>query len=116
MRGLLIRNNDTVRENGRLVVIEGAEYYKQRILIALKTNFQENVYARNIGINWIQIFSEKVSQDRILSEVRKVILKDPETVAVTNLEIIEFNRDNRKLSVKIQIRSIYGNLSLLEDL
>lgn len=116
MRGLLIRNNDTVRENGRLVVIEGIEYYKQRILIAIKTNFQENVYARNVGINWVQIFSEKVSQDRILSELRKVILKDPETVAVTSLEIIEFNRDNRKLSVKFQVLSIHGNLNFLEDL
>lgn len=116
MRGLLIRNNDTVRENGRLVVIEGIDYYKQRILIAIKTNYQENVYARNVGINWVQIFSEKVSQDRILSELRKVILKDPETVAVTSLEIVEFNRDNRKLSVKSQVLSIYGNLNLLEDL
>lgn len=116
MRGLLIRNNDTVRENGRLVVIEGIDYYKQRILIAIKTNFQENVYARNVGINWVQIFSEKVSQDRILSELRKVILKDPETVAVTSLEIVEFNRDNRKLAVKFQIISIFGNLTLLEDL
>jgi hypothetical protein len=116
MKGLLIRNNDTVRKNGRLIVIEGIEYYKQRILIALRTSFQENVYARNIGINWTQIFSEKVSQDRILSEIRKVILKDPETVAVISLEIIEFNRDNRKLSVKFQVRSIFGNLSLLEDL
>ncbi|TGL06505.1 DUF2634 domain-containing protein [Leptospira bouyouniensis] len=116
MRGLLIRNNDTVRENGRLVVIDGIDYYKQRILIAIKTNFQENVYARNVGINWVQIFSEKVSQDRILSELRKVILKDSETVAVTSLEIVEFNRDNRKLSVKFKLISIYGNLTLIEDL
>lgn len=116
MRGLLIRNNDTVRENGRLVVIDGIEYYKQRIQIAIKTNFQENVYAKNTGINWIQIFSEKVSQDRILSELRKVILKDTETIAVTSLEIIEFNRDNRKLTVKFQVLSIFGNVNFLEDL
>lgn len=115
MRGLLIHNNDTVRKNGRLVVIEGIDYYKQRIRIAIKTNFQENVYAKNLGINWIQIFSEKVSQERILSELRKVILKDPETVAVTSLEIIEFNRDNRKLSVKFKIMSIYGSLNFSED-
>ncbi len=116
MKGLLIQNNDTVRRNGRLVTIEGKDYYKQRISIAIKSHYRENIYAPEKGINWTQIFSDKVSNERILSEIRKVILKDPETLAVLSLEIFEFNRDNRYLSIKFQVKSIYGDVTFSEDL
>jgi hypothetical protein len=45
MRGLKIENNDLVRDtNGRLVEIEGREYYLQKVQIKIKTVLGEITY------------------------------------------------------------------------
>ncbi|NCN11271.1 MAG: DUF2634 domain-containing protein [Leptospira sp.] len=115
MQGLKIENNDLVRDtNGRLVEIEGREYYIQRVKIKIKTILGEIPYDTSLGIDWFLIFETKVGADRILREINRVLLQDPETSSIENLELIEIDRSERKVKIQMVLISTYGKIPLSE--
>ncbi|EKR62452.1 hypothetical protein LEP1GSC036_1031 [Leptospira weilii str. 2006001853] len=108
MKGLKIENRDIVRAGGKPVVIEGLEYYSQRIRHSIRLSLAESVYEPLNGMDWNTIFSTKISRERILLEVRKVLQKDTETVSVDSIEIIEDSGNDRKLNIRFSALTIYG--------
>jgi hypothetical protein len=115
MRGLKIENNDLVRDtNGRLVEIEGREYYLQKVQIKIKTVLGEIPYDTSLGIDWFTILETKVGAERIAREIERVILQDPETNSIENLEVIEIDRIDRKVKIQMMLLSTYGRIPLTE--
>lgn len=111
MKGLKIENRDIVRVNGKPVVIEGLEYYSQRIKHSIRLSLGESVYEPLNGVDWNTIFSSKISKDRVLFEIQKVLQRDPETVSVENIEIVEELSSNRKLNIRFSAITVYGLVS-----
>ncbi|EQA69794.1 DUF2634 domain-containing protein [Leptospira noguchii] len=108
MKGLMVENNDIVRINGKLVVIEGLEYYSQRIRHSIRLCLGESVYEPLKGVDWNTIFSKKVPKDRVLFEIQKILQRDPETVSVENIEIVEEPSDSRNLNIHFSAITVYG--------
>ncbi|TGK24265.1 DUF2634 domain-containing protein [Leptospira yasudae] len=111
MKGLKIENGDVVREQGRPIVLEGLEYYSQRIKHAILLSLGESAYDTLSGIDWFTIFSSKVSTDRVLFEIRRIILKDPETVSLENIEVVEAEGKSRGIYIRFSANTIYGNVT-----
>ncbi|UOG39373.1 DUF2634 domain-containing protein [Leptospira noguchii] len=108
MKGLKIENRDIVRVNGKPIVIEGLEYYSQRIKHSIRLVLGESVYEPLTGIDWNTIFSNKVPKDRVLLEIRKVLQRDPETVLVENIEIVDELSSNRALNIRFSAITVHG--------
>lgn len=108
MKGLKIENRDIVRVGGKPTVIEGLEYYSQRIKHSIRLTLGESIFEPLTGVDWNTIFSTKIPRERILFEIRKVLLKDAETVSVDNIEIIEDSGNDRKLNIRFSALTIYG--------
>lgn len=111
MKGLKIENRDIVRVDGKPVVIEGLEYYSQRIKHSIRLCLGESFYESLKGVDWNTIFSSKISKDRVLFEIQKVLQRDPETVSVENIEIVDELSSNRKLNIRFYAITVYGLVS-----
>lgn len=116
MKGLLMKDNDLVRKNGRLVEISGRQYYLQRIKNSIRCIFSEIPYDQSLGIDWFGLFQAKTAESRFLREISRVILRDPETQSITELKITELNRANRLLKLSVVINSVYGKIPLTQEI
>ncbi|MDI7190832.1 DUF2634 domain-containing protein [Leptospira santarosai] len=108
MKGLKIENNDIVRASGKPVVIDGLEYYSQRIKHSIRLSLGESVYEPLTGVDWNTIFSSKIPETRVLLEIRKVLQRDPETISVENIEIIDELSSNRTLNIRFSAITVHG--------
>ncbi|EMK22434.1 hypothetical protein [Leptospira kirschneri] len=108
MKGLKIENRDIVRVNGRPVVIEGLEYYSQRIKHSIRLTLGESIFEPLTGVDWNTIFSTKIPKERVLFEIKRVILKDPETISLESLETIENPDNGRTLSIQFSAITEFG--------
>ncbi|EMJ91266.1 hypothetical protein [Leptospira alstonii] len=108
MKGLKIENRDVVRSAGKPIVIEGLEYYSQRIKHAIRLSLGESEYEPLAGIDWQTIFSARVSKERVLTEIKKILQKDPETISIESIELIEEDGINRKLNIQFSAITRYG--------
>ncbi|MBM9501591.1 DUF2634 domain-containing protein [Leptospira sp. 201903071] len=108
MKGLKVENGDVVRMNGKPVVIEGLEYYSQRIKHSIRLSLSESVYEPLAGIDWQTVFSSKIPNERILVEIKKIIQKDPETISVNSIELVENDTNKRTINIRFIATTIYG--------
>ncbi|TGM61691.1 DUF2634 domain-containing protein [Leptospira adleri] len=110
MKGFKIEDGDIVRTNGQSFVLEGLEYYAQRITHAIRLSLGESAYEPLTGLDWFTIFSTKVSKDRAMIEIRKVILRDPETISVERIEVKETNDSSRRLYIQYSANTKFGTV------
>ncbi|TGM00542.1 DUF2634 domain-containing protein [Leptospira barantonii] len=108
MKGIKIENGDVVRFQGKPVVLKGAEYYSQRIKHAIRLSIGESVYEPLVGLDWYTVFSTKIPRERVLVEIRKILIKDPETVSVNRVEIVESNDFDRRIYIQFSANTIFG--------
>ncbi|EMY78975.1 hypothetical protein LEP1GSC060_0784 [Leptospira weilii serovar Ranarum str. ICFT] len=108
MKGLKIENGDVVRRAGKPILIQDLEYYSQRIKHAIRLTLGESEYEPLAGIDWQTIFSERVPKERVLAEIKKILQKDPETISIESIELIETNDPNRKLNIQFSAITKYG--------
>ncbi|EMN00521.1 hypothetical protein LEP1GSC021_2720 [Leptospira noguchii str. 1993005606] len=108
MKGIKIENKDAVFVRGRSVIIQDLEYYSQRIRHSIRLSLGESIYEPLNGVDWGTIFSTKVSRDRILTEIKKTIQKDPETVSVKKVELIENESSSRGVYIQFSAITKYG--------
>ncbi|WP_061242547.1 hypothetical protein [Leptospira interrogans] len=108
MKGLKIENRDIVRVDGKPVVIEGLEYYSQRIKHSIRLTLGESFYEPLTGVDWATIFTTKIPKERVLFEIKRVILKDPETISVESIETIENLDNERSLSIRFSATTVFG--------
>lgn len=110
MKGFKIEGGDMVRTNGQSFVLEGLEYYAQRIKHAIRLSLGESSYEPLTGLDWFTIFSTKVPRNRVMIEIRKVILKDPETISVERIEVKETDDSNRKMYIQYSANTKFGTV------
>lgn len=110
MKGLLIQNGDTVRENGKLVVISGKDYYLQRLKITLTIYLGEIIYFPNFGSDWDRILSE--GNESILKEVKRIVMSFSETKSIEVLEIKEYIKKERKFIVRLIADTTFGKVEV----
>lgn len=108
MKGVKITNKDAVISGGRSAMIQDLEYYSQRIRHSVLLSLGESVHEPLSGVDWATVFSTKVSRDRVLAEIRKTIKKDPETVSVEKVELIETENSNRGKYIQFSAITKYG--------
>ncbi|MCH1912269.1 DUF2634 domain-containing protein [Leptospira noguchii] len=108
MKGIKIENKDAVFVGGRSVIIQDLEYYSQRIRHSIRLSLGESVYEPLNGVNWGIIFSTKVSRDRILTEIKKTIQKDPETVSVEKVELVDRESLGQRVYIQFSAITKYG--------
>ncbi|EJO71416.1 hypothetical protein [Leptospira kirschneri] len=108
MKGIKIENKDMVLAGGRSVIIQDLEYYSQRIRHSIRLFLGESVYEPLSGVDWRTVFSTKVSRDRILTEIKKTIQKDPETVSVEKVELVERESSSRRIYIQFSAITKYG--------
>ncbi|AYV56956.1 DUF2634 domain-containing protein [Leptospira kmetyi] len=111
MKGIKIENGDVVRFRGKPVILENAEYYSQRIKHAIRLSLGESVYEPLVGLDWFTVFSTKIPRERVLVEIRKILIKDPETVSVNNIEIVESNDSERRIHIQFSANTIFGTVT-----
>lgn len=111
MKGIKIENGDVVRFQGKPVVLEDADYYSQRIKHAISLSLGESVYEPLVGLDWYTVFSTKIPRERVLIEISKILIKDPETVSVDNIEIVESNDSKRRIYIQFSANTIYGTVT-----
>lgn len=111
MKGLKIENRDIVRVDGKPIVIEGLEYYSQRIKHSIRLSLGESAYEPLTGMDWQTVFSTKIPKERVLVEIKKIIQKDPETISVENIELIENDNEERKINIQFSAMTRYGNVT-----
>lgn len=111
MKGLLIRNGDTVRENGRLVVISGVDYYIQRLKITLQVWLGEISYFPKFGSDWNSIFAEN-KNETVLKEVRRIVFGLPETRLIEILEVKEYIKSEKKLVIRLVADTTFGKVEV----
>ncbi|RHX86045.1 DUF2634 domain-containing protein [Leptospira stimsonii] len=107
MKGFKIENGDIARKNGRTVVLDDLEYYAQRIKHAIRLSLGECVYEPLTGMDWFTIFSTKISRERVTFEIKKVILKDPETISLDRIEV-KADDLNRRIYIQYSANTKFG--------
>ncbi|ASP42607.1 DUF2634 domain-containing protein [Leptospira interrogans] len=108
MKGIKIENKDAVIVGGRSVIIQDLEYYSQRIRHSIRLSLGESVYERLSGVDWEAIFTSKVSRDRILTEIKKSIQKDPESVSIEKFDLVERESSSRGIYIQFSAITKYG--------
>ncbi|AOP33414.1 hypothetical protein A0128_05880 [Leptospira tipperaryensis] len=110
MKGFKIENGDIVKVKGRSVVLEDLEYYAQRIKHAIRLSLGESVYEPLTGMDWFTIFSTKIPRERVVIEIKKILLKDPETISIEKIEVIETNDSSRKIYIQYSANTKFGTV------
>ena len=107
---ILIDEHSLVFEAGDFVLIDGILEVKQQIVVALNTLLEEWALDVTRGINYAALL-----RDSVLCEyfVKKQILAVSGVNSLENLEI-NFEKNNMTISVKADVNTDYGNVSLNE--
>ena len=111
---------DLVIEDGDLVLIEGIEELRQRVVLKLRTYSREMWLSPFNGIPYlrprpgenIQIIGTVVSLDDVAGIFRDAVLEEPEVETVDTLDL-DYNRITRELSVFIK-GTADGDLFVIE--
>jgi len=113
MIGLKIENNDCVRDaSGNAILIEGQEFYIQRIRHRINFLLGESEYDLTAGIDWLTIFQDRINKDRILNELSRAILADSETTSIESIEVGEYDSADKKIKIIAKINSKYGTATV----
>jgi hypothetical protein len=111
MKTFQIIDGDLVMSGGRFFEITGAAACRQRIELSIRLDRESWFLNPDAGIDWWGIYDAKYVSDRLIrSEIERVLLADEEVTAIESLDI-SFDNDQRKITIKFKVSTIYGTIS-----
>jgi hypothetical protein len=105
-------NRDIVIQDGRSVLVDGAECMRQRIKNLIQLDRSSWFLGPDIGVNWFFAYNNKTIAIRsIISDVRNVLKSDKEVTGINYINVTLERRD-RLITVDFSVSSIYGEVSI----
>lgn len=108
----LVQNNDVIIRNNDLVLVDGLEETRQRVIQRLQLFFGEWFLDRRRGVPHIQEIRKKSVQESTVTALLKREILAVEGVAELLKFEIDFSPATRTITVETVIRSQKGTLPL----
>lgn len=103
MRDLKIINGDLVISNYNLSLIEGDSELAQSVFMILSIRLNEFELDKSVGLSDENMLGKEFNEDYLKQDITEAILEqEPRINSVENIEIA---KNNRKLTIKIEILS-----------
>lgn len=101
-----IQNNDLVIENGRLVLVNGADEVAQRISITLKHEYNEYFLNYPGGVPWYSTILGSKDKETVVLILRKAVLDVPGVISVLDVQLTQ---SGRSVSISVGAEVQDGN-------
>ena len=110
MKTVKMTEGDILIETGRTEWLEEKECVRQRLMHALKLDKGSWFLGPDGGINWFSIYQQKALSEKLIrSNVERILKADTEVSAV-NYITLDYDNNERRLTVKFEVDTIYGTV------
>lgn len=101
---------EIVYENGRMVVIEGAEAIRQGISLTLKTHTGEMLVDAEHGVDWFgRVINRNWNDPVVRTELQRAILHAPNVISIETYRQ-DFDENSGRLLVRYSVRTSLGGV------
>lgn len=110
MKTWKMQDGDIVISDGRIIVIDGRDALRQRLMNALKLDRGGWYFDATRGIPWFNIYNGKYVNERyVRSQIQRVLASDSEVKNISYINIV-FEKETRTLKIEFEVDSIYGSV------